>query len=91
MDLSLQPKILAIFFYLLYFLYSFNPCFNGSFTSTNTLEKPVYNPWNVSILVLMDLSLQLRVVLRVEYNSVRCVSILVLMDLSLQQFYHYTN
>ena len=37
---------------------SFNPCFNGSFTSTTSKGLDILKEINVSILVLMDLSLQ---------------------------------
>ena len=56
MDLSLQHfNILALHHYI----YSFNPCFNGSFTSTFVYRHSCDIHIVVSILVLMDLSLQL--------------------------------
>jgi len=41
-----------------YMLSSFNPCFNGSCTSTKSFRNPNYNGKWVSILVLMDHALQ---------------------------------
>ena len=80
MDLSLQQ---CQFLSMKFIHRSFNPCFNGSFTSTkNTLGWEPLDQ-DVSILVLMDLSLQ-------QYETynhrvyIKNVSILVLMDLSLQ-------
>ena len=55
MDLSLQLFIASSAG--LSFL-SFNPCFNGSFTSTHIEENQHAEETYVSILVLMDLSLQ---------------------------------
>ena len=81
MDLSLQLTIVRLPFTC---NFRFNPCFNGSFTST------ISSPDNlltitpiVSILVLMDLSLQHCFYARLKYLE-GLVSILVLMDLSLQ-------
>ena len=61
---------------------SFNPCFNGYSSST---QSPIYDTsqCNVSILVLMDVPLQL---VWYSLNILRLfVSILVLMDVPLQQ------
>ena len=63
---------------------SFNPCFNGYYTSTLILYTKSPYTMLVSILVLMDITLLL-------YNSSgefsfrRYVSILVLMDITLLQ------
>ena len=80
MDLSLQQNI-TVFKVMIFF--SFNPCFNGSFTSTKLSPARTSRRPRVSILVLMDLSLQL---VRNTVFPLPCspVSILVLMDLSLQ-------
>ena len=62
----------------------FNPCFNGSFTSTMPYSISILPYFHVSILVLMDLSLQLELPSKPSDPEIK-VSILVLMDLSLQQ------
>ena len=53
MDLSLQ-----LYFQVQILNLSFNPCFNGSFTSTGLTYDDLEGKSRVSILVLMDLSLQ---------------------------------
>ena len=62
---------------------SFNPCFNGCFSSTSKTEEEEAKYKEVSILVLMDVSLQL--CHRLSSSYILNVSILVLMDVSLQR------
>ena len=61
----------------------FNPCFNGCYSSTRFIFIILMDLKLVSILVLMDVTLQL---IGVGYNIMMIlVSILVLMDVTLQQ------
>ncbi len=62
--------------------WSFNPCFNGCLSST-VIDYTWGKNGNVSILVLMDVSLQL-IYADNFINRRPIVSILVLMDVSLQ-------
>ena len=81
MDSSLQ-SLLSL--RSLYVLNSFNPCFNGFFSSIVCKASRRNTQSRVSILVLMDSSLQLDVH-NVTYSWIQ-VSILVLMDSSLQYY-----
>ncbi len=65
-------------------MYSFNPCFNGSSSSTFSLVCVSGDNQLVSILVLMEVPLQLHI----SYHSTNIlpVSILVLMEVPLQHY-----
>ena len=63
-------------------LFSFNPCFNGFFSSMQYIQHTSTTVYVVSILVLMDSSLQCCKFC--EDVNPSAVSILVLMDSSLQ-------
>ena len=63
---------------------SFNPCFNGSSSSTTAAFTSSLLQFLVSILVLMEVPLQLRKSM-LKANSSCMVSILVLMEVPLQR------
>ena len=71
-----------------WYKYCFNPCFNGCATATpkNLMDLPLKSILHVSILVLMDVPLQLYTGQATNEITAteRDVSILVLMDVPLQ-------
>ena len=80
MEVPLQPHPLALAFEEA--LVCFNPCFNGSSSSTKRHQKCRYKRNVVSILVLMEVPLQHWIGCTWKFNHL--VSILVLMEVPLQ-------